>query len=146
IREIGYVNDDDVFHADKVFINSIITQQTPDIAQGVDKRAVEGKENSEQGAGDQGIMFGYACNETDELMPAAIMYSHRILRRLAELRKAKKSKAPWLRPDCKSQVSVIYEDGKVVEITAVVISTQHAEGVSNKTIHNFLLNEVVKKV
>lgn len=146
IRKIGYVNDDDVFHADKVFIHNIITQQSVDIAQGVDKIAAEGKENAEQGAGDQGIMFGYACNETPELMPAAIMYSHRILRKLADLRKQDNSPAPWLRPDCKSQVSVIYENGKVVEITAVVISTQHAADVDNQTIRNFLMNEVVKKV
>ncbi len=146
IRDIGYTHDDDVFHADKVFIHNVITAQSSDIAQGVDKKAAAGKANNKQGAGDQGIMFGYACNETPELMPAAIMYSHRILRRLAELRKAKKSPAPWLRPDCKSQVSVIYDDGGIAEITAVVISTQHAADVSNKTIHDFLLNQVVKKV
>lgn len=146
IREIGYTNDDDVFHADKVFIHNVITQQSSDIAQGVNKKAAAGKANAKQGAGDQGIMFGYACNETEELMPAAIMYSHRILRRLAELRKAKKSLAPWLRPDCKSQVSVIYDNGEVVEITAVVISTQHAADVDNDTIHKFLMNQVVKKV
>lgn len=146
IREIGYTNDDDVFHADKVFIHNVITQQSSDIAQGVNKKAAAGKANAKQGAGDQGIMFGYACNETEELMPAAIMYSHRILRRLAELRKAKKPLAPWLRPDCKSQVSVIYDNGEVVEITAVVISTQHAADADNETIHKFLMNQVVKKV
>ena len=78
VREIGYVNDDDVFHADKIFITNIITKQSPDIAQGVDARAVEGKDTAEQGAGDQGLMFGYACDDTPELMPAPIMFAHRL--------------------------------------------------------------------
>src|SRR6187402_237451 len=104
IREIGYVNDDDVFHADKVFINNYITAQSPDIAQGVDARKVKGKKTAEQGAGDQGIMFGYACNETPELMPTPIMFAHRLGRELTRIRKA--GEAEWLRPDAKSQVSV----------------------------------------
>src|SRR5690625_2653166 len=128
IREIGYVNDDDVFHADEVFVTNAITKQSPDIAQGVDERKAEGKETDEQGAGDQGLMFGYACDETPELMPAAIMYAHRLGRELTRLRKA--GAADWLRPDAKSQVSVRYVDEKPVAITAVVISTQHADGVS----------------
>ena len=87
IREIGYINDDDVFHADKVFITNQLTAQSRDIGQGVDANAAEGKGTAEQGAGDQGIMFGYACNETDELMPAPVMFAHRILRKMAQIRK-----------------------------------------------------------
>ena len=144
IREIGYVNDDDVFHADKVFINNIITSQSPDIAQGVDARKAKGKKTAEQGAGDQGLMFGYACNETPELMPAPIMYAHRLGRELTRLRKA--GKAKWLRPDAKSQVSVEYVDDKPTRITAVVVSTQHAANVEHAEIEKFIINNVVKKV
>src|SRR5438309_2790609 len=104
VREIGYVNDDDVFHADRIFVSNIITAQSPDIAQGVDEAAAEGKGHAEQGAGDQGLMFGYACDETPELMPAPIMFAHRLGRELTRIRKAGKCK--WLRPDAKSQVSV----------------------------------------
>ncbi len=142
VREIGYVNDDDVFHADKIFINNIITAQSPDIAQGVDEAAAEGKATAEQGAGDQGLMFGYACNETPELMPAPIMFAHRLGRALTRIRKS--GKVGWLRPDAKSQVSVIYEDNKPVGISNVVISTQHAEGVDNDTIRDFLMEEVIR--
>jgi len=143
IREIGYVNDDDIFHADKVFIMNIITSQSPDIAQGVDEKHAEGKGHAEQGAGDQGLMFGYACDETPELMPAPIMFAHRLGREVTRLRKAKA--VDWLRPDAKSQVSVRYEDGKPVEITNVVISTQHAESVKHADIKEFLISEVIKK-
>ena len=142
VREIGYTNDDDVFHADKVFVNNIITAQSPDIAQGVDEAAAEGKATAEQGAGDQGLMFGYACNETPELMPAPIMFAHRLGRALTRIRKS--GKVNWLRPDAKSQVSVIYEDNKPVGISNVVISTQHAEGVDNDTIRDFLLENVIR--
>jgi S-adenosylmethionine synthetase len=146
IREIGYENaeDDPVFHADEVFINNYLTAQSPDIAQGVDAAAAEGKETAEQGAGDQGIMFGYACNETDELMPSAIIYAHRILRKLAELRKGKV--VDWLRPDAKSQVCISYEDGKITHIENVVVSTQHKESVTHDEIYDFIVNEVIKKV
>ena len=142
VREIGYVNDDDVFHADKIFVTNIITAQSPDIAQGVDAVAVDGKATAEQGAGDQGLMFGYACNETPELMPAPIMFAHRLGRALTRIRKS--GKVGWLRPDAKSQVSVIYEDNKPVGISNVVISTQHAEGVDNETIRDFLMEEVIR--
>lgn len=145
IREIGYVNDDDVFHADKVFVTNLLTKQSPDIAQGVDARKAKGKKTAEQGAGDQGIMFGYATNETPEYMPAAIMFAHRILTELAKQRKS--GKAPkWLRPDCKSQVAVAYENGKVSHIENVVVSTQHAAGVDHDTIEKYIVEKIVKKV
>jgi S-adenosylmethionine synthetase len=146
IWDIGYRDerDDGVFHADSVFINNYLTKQSPDIAQGVDAAAADGKETAEQGAGDQGIMFGYACNETPELMPAAIMFAHRLLRRLAELRKSRD--VNWLRPDVKSQVAVNYTDGKIDHIDNVVISTQHTEDVSHAEIYDYIVENVVKKV
>jgi S-adenosylmethionine synthetase len=143
IRDIGYVNDDDVFHADKVLIVNAITSQSPDIAQGVDARAADGKDTDEQGAGDQGLMFGYACNETPELMPAPIMYAHLLGRSLTKIRKSGKVK--WLRPDAKSQVSVRYANDQPVEITNVVISTQHSTDVKHKTIKEFCIEEVIRK-
>ena len=139
IREIGYVNNDDIFHADHVFVNNYITAQSPDIAQGVDARKARGKKTAEQGAGDQGLMFGYACNETPELMPAPIMFAHRLGRELTRLRKS--GKVNWLRPDAKSQVSVVYEDGKPVAIANVVISTQHAADVEHAEIEKFVHRE-----
>ena len=144
IEEIGYVNDDDVFHANKVFISNIITDQSADISQGVDRTEAEGKGHSEQGAGDQGLMFGYACDETTELMPAPIMYAHRLGRELTRIRK--NGECPWLRPDAKSQVSVVYEDGKVIGISNVVISTQHTEGASHSEIRQFCIEKVISKV
>ena len=144
IREIGYVNSDDVFHADEVFINNYLTAQSPDISQGVDAKAAAGKATAEQGAGDQGLMFGFACDETPELMPAPIMYAHQLGQHLTKLRKA--GKAKWLRPDAKSQVSVQYVDDKPVKITSVVISTQHAADASNKTIRDFINKQVIQKV
>ena len=143
IRKIGYTNDDDIFHADQVFFTNQLTAQSRDIGQGVDAAAAEGKGTAEQGAGDQGIMFGYACNETEELMPAPVMFAHRILRRMAEIRHAGEQ-APWLRPDCKSQVALKYVDGKMVGIQNVVVSTQHAADVSNETIRDFITEEVIK--
>ncbi|HET7626697.1 MAG TPA: methionine adenosyltransferase [Verrucomicrobiae bacterium] len=144
IREIGYTNHDDVFHADKVFVNCYITGQSEDIKQGVDAKAAEGKKTSEQGAGDQGLMFGYACDETPELMPAPIMFAHRLGRELTRIRKAGKVK--WLRPDAKSQVSVEYVDNKPARITNVVISTQHAAEVEHDEIENFIVKNVIRKV
>ena len=144
IREIGYVNDDDVFHADRVFVNTIITQQSPDIAQGVDARKAKGKKTSKQGAGDQGLMFGYACNETPELMPAPIMFAHRLGRELTRIRKT--GKVPWLRPDAKSQVSVVYVNDKPVAISNIVISTQHSADVEHHEIEKFCIENIVKKV
>jgi len=144
IRGIGYINDDDVFHADKVFISNLLTTQSGDIAQGVDAKAAKGKATAEQGAGDQGLMFGFACDETPELMPAPIMFAHRMGRELTRIRKG--GKAKWLRPDAKSQCSVRYENGRPVEITSVVISTQHTDSVSHKTIHDFIKRQVIQKV
>ena len=144
IRDIGYVHDDDVFHADKVFVNVYVTTQSPDISQGVDARKAKGKKTAKQGAGDQGLMFGYACNETPELMPAPIMFAHRLGSELTKIRKT--GKVPWLRPDAKSQVSVVYEDGKPVAISNVVISTQHAADVEHAEIEKFCIENVIKKV
>ncbi len=145
IRDIGYVNNDDVFHADRVFVNVYVTQQSPDISQGVDAKAAKGKKKAEQGAGDQGLMFGYACNETPELMPSPIMFAHRLGRELTRIRKAGKL-APWLRPDAKSQVSVEYVDDQPVRISNVVISTQHAADVDHATIEEFCIENVIRKV
>jgi S-adenosylmethionine synthetase len=133
-----------VFHADSVFINNYLTAQSADIAQGVDARKAEGKKTAEQGAGDQGIMFGYACDETRELMPTPIMFAHRLGRELTRIRKS--GKVAWLRPDAKSQVSVRYEDGRPVEVVNVVISTQHTADVAHATIEKFLIQNVIKKV
>jgi S-adenosylmethionine synthetase len=144
VRGIGYVNDDDVFHADSLFINNYLTTQSPDIAQGVDAKKAAGKKTTEQGAGDQGIMFGYACDETPELMPAPIMYAHRLGRELTRIRKAGRVK--WLRPDAKTQVSVEYVDGKPTRIVNVVISTQHSADVEHAVIEKFCIDKVIKKV
>ncbi len=144
IRDIGYTHDDDVFHADKVLIMNAITSQSPDIAQGVDARAAEGKDTAEQGAGDQGLMFGYATTETPELMPAPIMFAHQLGRELTRIRKTGKVK--WLRPDAKSQVSVRYVNDQPVEITNVVISTQHAHDAKHETIKEFCIEEIIKKI
>lgn len=144
IREIGYINDDDVFHADKVIVSNILTAQSVDIAQGVDAAGASGKDTEEQGAGDQGIMFGYACQQTPELMPAPIMFAHRLLREMAHQRK--EARVPWLRPDVKSQVALEYVDGKPVAIKNVVISTQHSASVEHAKIKEFCINEVIQKV
>lgn len=144
IRGIGYVNADDVFHADQVFINNYLTRQSPDISQGVDAKKAKGKKTAEQGAGDQGLMFGYACDETPELMPAPIMFAHHLGRELTRIRKT--GKVAWLRPDAKSQVSVLYKDDKPVSITNVVISTQHSADVQHSVIEEFCIEEIIKKV
>jgi S-adenosylmethionine synthetase len=144
IRDIGYTNADDVFHADQVFITNWLTKQSPDIAQGVDAKKAKGKKTAEQGAGDQGLMFGYACNETPELMPTPIIFAHRLGRKLTEIRKSGKVK--WLRPDAKSQVSVRYVDGKPTEVVNVVISTQHTADVEHAEIEEYLIKNVVRPV
>jgi S-adenosylmethionine synthetase len=144
VAGIGYINDDDVFHADTLFINNYLTNQSEHIAQGVDAKKAHGKKTAEQGAGDQGIMFGYACDETPELMPAPIMYAHRLGRELTRIRKTGKVK--WLRPDAKSQVSVEYVDGRPTRIVNVVISTQHSADVKHAEIEKFCIEQVIKKV
>ncbi|HLW34031.1 MAG TPA: methionine adenosyltransferase [Chthoniobacterales bacterium] len=144
IEEIGYVNDDDVFHANKVFISNILTDQSSDISQGVDQKDADGKGHAEQGAGDQGLMFGFACDETPELMPAPIMFAHRLGRELTRIRK--NGECAWLRPDAKSQVSVIYDGLTPVGISNVVISTQHTPDVSHDEIVKFCVEKVIRKV
>jgi S-adenosylmethionine synthetase len=144
IRHIGYVNDDDVFHADTVFINNYLTAQSADIAQGVDAKKADGKKTAEQGAGDQGLMFGFASDETEELMPSPIIFAHRLGRELTAIRKSGKVK--WLRPDAKTQVSVRYVDGVPTEIVNVVISTQHTADVTRADIEAFLIKNVIRKV
>jgi S-adenosylmethionine synthetase len=144
IREIGYVHEDSLFHADTCLIMQALSRQSRDIAQGVDARAAEGKETDEQGAGDQGLMFGFAVRETPELMPAPIQLSHKLGRELTHLRKT--GELPWLRPDAKTQVSVEYEGFKPIRVTAVVISTQHSPDVKHKEIRETLIERVVQKI
>ena len=144
IREIGYVHRGALFNADKVFIMNALTRQSPDIACGVEACHVHGKESTEQGAGDQGIMFGYACKETDELMPCPIMFAHHLMRKLAYYRK-ESTMFSWLRPDAKCQVGVIYEHGKAVGIKNVVISTQHVSGITHEEVEHFCV-DLIKEV
>jgi S-adenosylmethionine synthetase len=144
IREIGYVYEDSLFQADTCLVIQALSRQSRDIAQGVDARAAEGKETAEQGAGDQGLMFGFAVRETPELMPAPIALSHQLGRELTHLRKS--GELPWLRPDAKTQVSVEYEGYRPVRVNAVVISTQHAPGVKHKEIRETVIERVVRKV
>ncbi|MGE0582508.1 MAG: methionine adenosyltransferase [Steroidobacteraceae bacterium] len=136
---IGYNHSDMGFDGATCGVVNVIGKQSPDIAQGVDR-----KDERKQGAGDQGLMFGYASNETDVLMPAAITYAHRLVQRQAQVRK--KGKLDWLRPDAKSQVSLRYEDDKPVAIDAVVLSTQHSPDVSTKTLREAVMDEVILPV
>ncbi len=140
IEEIGYNDGALGFDAKSCGIITAVEQQSPDIAMGVDEGAGL---HAEQGAGDQGMMFGYATNETSELMPATISYSHKLLKSLSD--KRRQNVVPFLRPDAKSQVTVEYKDGKIARVDAVVISTQHAPDVSHKDLTDFVINEVVKK-
>ena len=141
IREIGYVTPESGFNVDSCAVVTAIERQSPDISQGV----TEGQGMfKEQGAGDQGMMFGYACDETKEYMPFAIYTAHRIGQRLAEVRKS--SQLPFLLPDGKCQVSVQYRDGRAVHADAVVVSTQHTRDVKHETLKEAVVEEVVKKV
>jgi S-adenosylmethionine synthetase len=144
VRSIGYVNSDCIFHADTCRVICEITEQSRDIKQGVDDAAAEGKGTAEQGAGDQGLMFGFACNETPELMPAPISFAHKLGRELTRIRKS--GEIPWLRPDAKTQVSIEYDGHKPVRASAVVVSTQHAADVKQKEIHETLTELLIKKV
>jgi S-adenosylmethionine synthetase len=139
VREIGYTHSDMGFDADSCAVLNAIGKQSPDINQGVDRA-----DPKEQGAGDQGLMFGYASNETDVLMPAPITYSHRLVQRQAEVRK--NGTLPWLRPDAKSQLSFIYEDGKPVGIDAVVLSTQHCDTVTTADLREAVMETIIKPV
>ncbi len=144
IRGIGYIYDNSLFHAETCLVVQALSRQSHDIAQGVDARAAEGKETAEQGAGDQGLMFGFAVNETPELMPAPIQFSHQLGRELAILRKS--GELPWLRPDAKTQVSVEYEGLRPIRVDAVVVSTQHADGIKHKEIRETIIERVIRKV
>ncbi len=139
IREIGYDDPQLKFDDKSCEVDLRLHSQSQDISQGV--TAADGKE---QGAGDQGLMFGYATNETKELMPLPILLSHKLTAKLAELRKSKE--IPWLRPDGKSQVSVLYKDGTPTKIRTIVVSTQHTPNISNETIRNELVDKIVKPV
>ncbi|TWX46565.1 methionine adenosyltransferase [Colwellia hornerae] len=139
ISNIGYTSSDVGFDGETCGIMNLIGQQSPEIAQGVDRANPE-----DQGAGDQGLMFGYATNETETLMPAPIFYSHRLVERQAEVRKS--GVLPWLRPDAKSQVTFIYEDNKPVAIDAVVLSTQHNPEISQEDLHEAVMENIIKAV
>lgn len=138
IREIGYVSSEVGFDADTCAVISAIGKQSPDIAQGIDQIG------NRLGAGDQGLMFGYASNETEVLMPAPITYAHRLMQRQAELRK--KKILPWLGPDAKSQVTIQYYQGKPVGVDTVVLSTQHAEGIAYSDLVEAVIEEIIKPV
>lgn len=139
VKEIGYNSSEMGFDWESCAVLNGIGKQSPDIAMGVDE-----SEDHEQGAGDQGLMFGYASNETDVLMPAPITYSHRLVRRQAEVRK--NGTLPWLRPDAKSQITFRYENNKPVGIDALVLSTQHDPDVDNDTLREAVMEEIIKPI
>ncbi|QQF91113.1 methionine adenosyltransferase [Histophilus somni] len=139
ICDIGYKHSDIGFDGHSCAVLNAIGKQSSDINQGVDRESP-----LDQGAGDQGIMFGYATNETDVLMPAAITYAHRLMERQAQVRK--KGILDWLRPDAKSQVTLKYEDNRIVGIDAVVLSTQHSDNVDQKTVHEGVMEEIIKPI
>ena len=141
IRRIGYTDSDIGFDYKSCAILTAINRQSPDIAQGVNEG--EGLD-LDQGAGDQGLMFGYACNETPALMPLPIHYAHRLMERQAEVRRD--GRLPWLRPDAKSQLSVKYVDGKPVAIDTVVVSTQHGPEISHAQLSEAVIEEIIKPV
>ena len=139
IREIGYDNKDLMFDADTCKVDLRLHSQSPDISQGI-----SATEEKEQGAGDQGLMFGYATNETEELMPMPILLAHKLIQKLSEVRRDKT--LPWVRPDGKSQVSVRYEDNKPTKIETVIVSTQHAPNISQEEISKEIINKVIKPI
>ncbi|MBK7146893.1 MAG: methionine adenosyltransferase [Xanthomonadales bacterium] len=140
INDIGYNTSKVGFDGHTCAIINMIGKQSPDINQGVDRKP------EEQGAGDQGLMFGYACNEAPEYMPAPIYYSHRLVEQQAKIRKKKNSPLPWLRPDAKSQVTLRYDGNKIAGIDAVVLSTQHDEDVKQKHLVEAVMEEIIKPV
>ena len=144
IREIGYTKDvSRVFNDEDCQVLCAVVKQSPDIAQGVDQRAAEGKATAEQGAGDQGLMFGFACVETAELMPAPIMYAHNLGKALREARR--NGKIPWLRPDGKTQVTVEYDGYRPVRVHTVVVSNMHAADVKHAEIKATIIGQIIKK-
>ena len=139
VNDIGYTHSDTGFDGDSCAVMSLIGKQSAEIAQGVDRATKE-----EQGAGDQGLMFGYACNETDVLMPAPIEYAHRLIRKQSEVRR--NAHPTTLRPDAKSQVTFRYEDGKPVAVDAVVLSTQHSPDIDQPALRELVMEEIIKPV
>jgi len=144
IRSIGYTDSSFGFDGNSCAVLVALDKQSPDIAQGVDARKAKGKKHAKQGAGDQGMMFGYATDETAELMPMPIMLAHRLVLRLAEVRHS--GMLPYLRPDGKAQVSVRYENDRPVKVETVIVSTQHNEHVSQQQIREDVISHVVKPV
>ena len=139
VRNIGYTSSEMGFDADSCAVLNVVGKQSPDINQGVDR-----SDPREQGAGDQGLMFGYATNETEVFMPAPITYAHRLVKKQAEVRKS--GKLNWLRPDAKSQVTFAYENGKAVGIDAIVLSTQHSEDIKHDDLVEAVMEEIIKPV
>ena len=143
LRAIGYDHAEIGFDGNTCAVLVALDRQSPDISRGVDARKAPGKARAEQGAGDQGMMFGYACRETPELMPAPIMYAHRLCRTLAAARRSKR--LPFLRPDGKSQVTVLYENGRPARIDTVVVSTQHAPEIGHRQLREAVIEEIIFK-
>src|SRR5437764_4774528 len=144
VRDIGYINHDCCFQADTCQVLCAMSEQSHDIKQGVDQAAAEGKGTSEQVVGDQGLMFGYACNETSELMPAPISFAHKLGRELSRMRKV--GEIPWLRPDAKTQVSIEYDGFVPKRATTVVVSSQHSADVKQKEVRETLTELLIKRI